>query len=69
MTQEEITQLADKDLEEKIIEEKENLNRLKVNHAVSPLENPLKIRSNRKIVARLQTERTKRKNSKQSSEQ
>ena len=35
--------------------EKENLVRLKLNHAVSPLDNPMKIKVSKKDIARLQT--------------
>jgi large subunit ribosomal protein L29 len=35
--------------------EKENLVRLRLNHAVSPLDNPLKIKESRKNIARLKT--------------
>jgi large subunit ribosomal protein L29 len=37
------------------------LNKLKMNHAVSPLENPNKIKAYRRTVARLVTELHKRK--------
>ena len=51
-----IKQLSTNDLRERIKEEKSNLAKLKLNHAVSPIENPLKITFSRKVVARLQTE-------------
>jgi large subunit ribosomal protein L29 len=56
MTQADIKQLSTNDLRERIKEEKGNLAKLKLNHAVSPIENPLKITFNRKVVARLKTE-------------
>ncbi len=56
MTQEDIKQLSTSDLRERIKDEKSNLAKLKLNHAVSPIENPLKITFSRKTVARLQTE-------------
>lgn len=61
MKQEEIKQLSDSDLLNKIKEENESLRKLKINHAVSPIENPIKIRGGRKLVARLQTELNSRK--------
>lgn len=64
MKQEEIKQLSDSDLQSKIKEEKESLRKLKLNHAVSPIENPMRITATRKLVARLSTELTGRKNSK-----
>lgn len=37
-------------------EERKQLQKLKFNHAVSPLENPMKIKTSRRNVARLMTE-------------
>ncbi len=51
----EIKELADKELLERIQIEEENLVRLKLNHAVSPLENPLQIKDCRRDIARLKT--------------
>ena len=56
MKQADIKQLSTNDLREKVKEEKGTLAKLKLNHAVSPIENPLKITFSRKTVARLQTE-------------
>jgi large subunit ribosomal protein L29 len=56
MNSADIKQLSTNDLRERIKEEKSNLAKLKLNHAVSPIENPLKITFNRKVVARLKTE-------------
>ena len=56
MNKADIKQLSLKDLQEKVKEEKSTLAKLKLNHAVSPIENPLKITFSRKTVARLQTE-------------
>jgi len=61
MEKKEILALTDQELVEKIKEGKEALGKLKLNHNVSPIENPIKIRDSRKTVARLQTEATKRK--------
>ena len=58
----EITALTDQELNDKVKEGKESLNKMKLNHNVSPIENPLTIRHTRKTVARLLTEATKRKN-------
>ena len=60
MTQSEITQLSTSDLKERIGQDKNALTRLTLTHAVSPVENPLKIRSARRTIARLQTELRKR---------
>ena len=51
----EINELTDKEILERIQAEQENLVRLKLNHAVSPLDNPMKIKESRKDIARLKT--------------
>jgi len=51
----EIKELTKKEIVEKLQVEKENLVRLKMNHAVSPLDNPMKINVGKKNIARLQT--------------
>jgi large subunit ribosomal protein L29 len=56
MKQADIKQLSTSDLRERIKEGKSALTKLKLNHAVSPIENPAKITDSRKTVARLQTE-------------
>ena len=60
MKSSEIRELTTKELEERIDTEKTHLIRLKLNHAVSPLDNPLKIKETRKNIARLKTELRKR---------
>jgi large subunit ribosomal protein L29 len=44
------------ELLERLDEEKRQLVKLRLNHAVSPLENPNKIKAYRKTIARLETE-------------
>jgi large subunit ribosomal protein L29 len=56
----EIRELTTKEIEERIDAEKSMLIKLRMNHAVSPLDNPLKITSTRKNVARMNTELRKR---------
>lgn len=56
----EIRELTTKELEERIDAEKAMLVKLSMNHAVSPLDNPMKIKVTRKDVARMQTELRKR---------
>jgi large subunit ribosomal protein L29 len=51
----EIKELTIKEIVEKLQVEKENLVRLKLNHAVSPLDNPMKIQISKKNIARLRT--------------
>lgn len=48
--------LNENDLNARIAEDKLRLKKLEFAHAISPLENPLSIRSLRKDIARLQTE-------------
>ena len=60
MEKNEVVNLSIQELKEKIKEEKANLNKMSLNHAVSPLENPMRIRNARKNVARLSTELTKK---------
>ena len=62
----EIKELSTKDLVERIDSEKELLVRTKLNHAVSPLDNPMKIRFSRRDIARMKTELEKRKSSENS---
>ena len=56
MKMSEIRQLTDKEIFERIDNEKEFLTKQKLNHAVSPLDNPNKMKETRKNVARLMTE-------------
>jgi large subunit ribosomal protein L29 len=51
----EIRELSIKEIEERIENEKNFLFRQKLNHAISPLDNPLKLRSSRRNIARLYT--------------
>lgn len=51
----EIKELTIKELEEKIENEKNLLIKQKMNHAVSPLDNPQKIKYTRRNVARMLT--------------
>ncbi|HML83583.1 MAG: 50S ribosomal protein L29 [Sphingobacteriia bacterium] len=60
MKQEVITELSTNDLLEKLEEQTLQLNRMKLNHAVSPLENPQMIKTNRKVIARINTELRRR---------
>ena len=52
----EIKELTTKEIAERIETEKEKLTRMKLNHAVSPLENPMVLKDIRKDIARLNTE-------------
>ena len=60
MKQKDIQALSAKELKEKIQEEKANLSKMSIGHQISPVENPMTIRTVRKLVARLSTELTKK---------
>tara|TARA_R110000868_G_scaffold411302_1_gene702927 strand:- start:1842 stop:2054 length:213 start_codon:yes stop_codon:yes gene_type:complete len=64
MKQTDIKNLSSDDLQENLAEQTNLLVKLRMNHAVSPLENPMQIRAARKTVARLITELRKRELSK-----
>ena len=57
----EIKELNTKELEERIDAEKATLVKLNLNHTISPLDNPLRIRHLRKDIARMKTELQSRK--------
>ena len=52
----EIKELTTKEIQERLDLEKETLLRLKLNHTISPLDNPSQIKEARKTIARLSTE-------------
>ena len=52
----EIKELTTAELQERLVAEKEALVRLKLNHSISPLDNPLQIKDARRNIARLATE-------------
>ena len=56
MKQSVIRELAPAELIERLEEEEKQYLKMKLNHAVSPLENPNKIKAYRKTIARLETE-------------
>ena len=53
-----IRALSAESLKEQIAAEQETLQRLKFAHAVSPIENPMRIKVSRRLIARLHTELT-----------
>ena len=61
MKMSEIKEFTTKELEERLETEKNTLVRLRLNHAVSPLDNPMKLKYARKDIARMMTELNKRK--------
>ncbi|MDD2963444.1 MAG: 50S ribosomal protein L29 [Bacteroidales bacterium] len=66
MKQEVIKELSNSDLLETLENEKTQLTRLKLNHAVSPIENPNKIGEYKRTIARILTEMRKREKDAQS---
>jgi len=51
----EINEMTTNEIVERLMVEKENLVRLKMNHAVSPLDNPMKLKESKRNIARLKT--------------
>jgi large subunit ribosomal protein L29 len=60
MKQQVIAELSTAELNERLLEEVQQLNKLTLNHAVSPIENPNKIKEQRRTIARMKTELRKR---------
>ncbi len=60
MKQEVIRELSTADLYEQLEQQRMQLLKMKMNHAVSPLENPNKIKAYRRTIARILTELKKR---------
>jgi large subunit ribosomal protein L29 len=69
MKKEDIKELTTDELRMRLAEEKTQYAKLKMNHAISPIENPLKIRSTRKGIAMIHTELTKREKEAQANQQ
>ena len=57
-----LTDMPDNELNDLLVTEKERLIKMKMSHAVSPMENPLQIKFARKTIARVMTELSKRRN-------
>lgn len=60
MKQQVIREMTLEEIKERLEEEKKQLVRMKLAHAVSPLDNPHKMKEYKKTVARLHTELRKR---------
>jgi large subunit ribosomal protein L29 len=58
MKNSEITGLNTTELKEKILSEQEGLRKMKFAHQVSAIENPMKIKETRRLIAKLKTELT-----------
>ncbi len=55
MKNSELNSLSSEELKQKLEAEKESLTKLKFAHAISPIENPMKIKETRKLIARIRT--------------
>ena len=51
-----LTEMPENALQDLLVSEREKLTRMKMSHAVSPLENPLQLKFTRKAIARVMTE-------------
>jgi large subunit ribosomal protein L29 len=60
MKQQEISKASVSELNTQVANLTEQLEKMKLTHAVAPMENPLQIRQTRRTIARLKTELTKR---------
>ncbi len=69
MKSSEIRELTEEELNERLESEENMMMRMRMNHAVSPLDNPNKIVETRKDIARLKTEMTARRNQEQTEKQ
>ena len=58
----EIKELSVKELQERLDNDKAILSRLKLNHTISPLDNPMQIKDVRRQIARIATELKLREN-------
>ena len=57
-----LTDMPENELHDLLATEREKLIKMKMSHAVSPMENPLQIKFTRKSIARVMTELSKRRN-------
>ena len=65
MKKEDIRELTTDELRLRLEEEKAMYSKLKLNHTISPIENPMKIRITRRGIAMINTELTRRQRSEQ----
>tara|TARA_B110000467_G_scaffold130938_1_gene125453 strand:+ start:59 stop:256 length:198 start_codon:yes stop_codon:yes gene_type:complete len=57
-----LIEMPENELNDLLVTEKDRLVKMKMSHAVSPMENPLQIKFTRKTIARVMTEISKRRN-------
>lgn len=60
MKNSEIKALSSEELNERLNTERANMQNLRFAHAISPLENPMKLRETKRNIARLNTEKRSR---------
>jgi large subunit ribosomal protein L29 len=68
MKQSIVKDLTTDEVRRKIKEERAGYVKMKMAHAVSPIENPMKLRDARKVIARLETELRNRMNQQQAAQ-
>ncbi|MBN1462190.1 MAG: 50S ribosomal protein L29 [Paludibacteraceae bacterium] len=56
----EIKELTTKEIQERLEANLDSLNKMKLNHSISPLDNPMQIKAARRSIAKLHTELRKR---------
>lgn len=56
MKKEEIKEMATQDLKDRLETMELEYRQLKINHSISPIDNPAKITADRKMIARVKTE-------------
>ena len=56
-----LIEMPENELNDLLVTERERLVKMKMSHAVSPMENPMQIKFARKTVARIMTELSRRK--------
>ena len=59
MKKEEIKELGTKELRERLEVAQKEYIQMKINHSISPLDNPAKITQDRRMIARMKTELSK----------
>lgn len=56
MKKDEIKELSTADLREHLAKMEQDYRQLKINHSISPLDNPAKLTADRRMIARVKTE-------------
>ena len=56
MKAKEVKEIGTKELQDRLVTEMDNLQKMKINHSISPLDNPSILKKSRRTIARIQTE-------------